>query len=86
LDFGSVSNMASIFNYFVEYDVPFKDETTKKVRALDWTKNRHNMYDNTTIDDELILDVMNTQLSNTSEESIKRKWQNTLSFYNQFHR
>jgi hypothetical protein len=85
LNVGSASNASSIFNYLVEYDVPLKNNVTKRLRALDWTRNRPNMYDNIQIDHEHILNVIKTEVCNARDNSIKKKCQNTLDFYNQFH-
>ena len=57
----------------------------KKLFVLDWTKNIQNMYDNYQVDDEIILNVIKTEISNAKCDSVRNKWQNTLNFYNSFH-
>ena len=85
LNVASQSTMSKIFNYFVEYGVRMKDGNTKKLFVLDWTKNIQNMYDNYQVDDEIILNVIKTEISNAKCDSVRNKWQNTLNFYNSFH-
>jgi hypothetical protein len=85
LNVGLPSQMASIFNFFLEYNVPTKDNSIKRLSVLNWTRNRQNMYSSRLIGHEHILNVMKKELCNAQNKSIAKKWQNTLNFYNQYH-